>query len=262
MKILKSLIFKALSKFGYVIVPKEKWRPNHNFELLNISPSIKQKILDNTMLYEIRLANIVLVSEYLLNSKIQGDFVECGVWKGGSVALMAHFLKTKNEIRYIHLFDCFDDICQPDANVDGEKAISEAGGSEFSKGALIPLKGIYDSHGGAGNELKVKSLIIDEIGYPSEYVISHKGWFQDTLPEARGEIQKIALLRLDGDWYASTKVCLENLYDKVVQGGVIIIDDYECYEGCKKAVDEFLIKINIRPFLNRVDDYCIFWIKH
>ena len=259
---IKLFIQKTLAKFGYIIVKQHQWRPKHNFEFLDIPEDIKPKIIDNTMLYEIRLVNILLVSEYLLSSKIEGDFVECGVWKGGSVALMAHSLRMRNEIRDIHLFDCFDDICQPDLTVDGEKAVREAGGAEFSKGALIPLKGIYDSRGGAGNELKVKSLIVDDIGYPSEHVIIHKGWFQDTLPEARNKIRQIALLRLDGDWYASTKVCLENLYDKVVVGGVIIIDDYECYEGCKKAVDEFLVKINRKPFLIKVDDYCVYWIKN
>ena len=259
---IKLFIQKTLAKFGYIIVKQNQWRPKQNFESLDISEDIKPKIIGNTMLYEIRLVNILLVSEYLLSSKIEGDFVECGVWKGGSVALMAHFLKIKNEIRDIHLFDCFDDICQPDSEVDGEKAIREAGGMDFAKGELKPLKGIYDNHGGAGNEIKVQSLIVNEIGYPSEHVIIHKGWFQDTLPEARDKIQKIALLRLDGDWYASTMVCLESLYEKVAIGGIVIIDDYECYEGCKRAVDEFLLKINFKPFLIKVDDECVYWIKY
>ena len=103
------------------------------------------------MLYEKRLVNIKLVSEYMLNSRIHGDFLECEVWIGGGVALMAHFLKTCNKMRDIHIFDCFDNICQPDLHVDGEKANREAGGMDFAEGELIPVKGIYDTHGGAGN---------------------------------------------------------------------------------------------------------------
>jgi hypothetical protein len=152
----------------------------------------------------------------------------------------SHSFKTRDELRDVHLFDCFDDICQPDLKVDGDRAIREVGGAEFAKGELLPVKGFYKNHGGTGNEIKVNSLIVDEIGFPSDHVVIHKGWFQDTLPAARDHIKQIALLRLDGDWYASTKVCLENLYEQVVRGGVIIVDDYECYEGCKKAVDEFL----------------------
>lgn len=258
---IKLLISNILSKFGYQIVDKKKWRPKHNFEFLDLSPIVKKQILDNSMLNESRLINIILVSDYLIKNKIQGDFVECGVWKGGSVALMAYFLKSKSEIRNLQLFDCFDDICQPNFKVDGERAIKDAGGLNFANGELITVKGVYDTHGGCGNEDNVKSLIVDQIGYSSDHVLIHKGWFQDTLPIVRDDIQQIALLRLDGDWYASTKVCLENLYDKVVEGGVIIIDDYGCYEGCKKAVDEFLIKTNIKPFLIKVDDECVYWVK-
>jgi len=74
-------------------------------------------------------------------------------------------------------------------------------------------------------------------------------------------IDNISILRLDGDWYESTKVCLDNLYDKVVDGGFIIIDDYGCYEGYKKAVDEFLRVRNINVFINYSSPACRYWIK-
>ena len=72
-----------------------------------------------------------------------------------------------------------------------------------------------------------------------------KGWFHDTLPEYREKVGAIAVLRLDGDWYESTKCCLENLYDNAITGGYIIIDDYFTVPGCKKATDEFLKNRNI-----------------
>jgi hypothetical protein len=82
-----------------------------------------------------------------------------------------------------------------------------------------------------------------------------------TLPNDADEVGEIAILRLDGDWYASTRVCLEHLYDKVVRGGFIIVDDYGCYEGCKKAVDEFMKTKSIQAYLNFIDDTGRYWIK-
>ena len=68
-------------------------------------------------------------------------------------------------------------------------------------------------------------------------------------------------MRLDGDWYASTKVCLDNLYQLVIPGGVIIVDDYGAYDGCRIAVDEFIKENRITPFINFVDNECIYWVK-
>lgn len=196
---------------------------------------------------------------------IAGAFVECGVWKGGAVGLMAHAnLRFADTRRDIHLFDSFQEICEPDTAVDGERAIREV--KSFApqagiSGKLEPIRGIYDSVGGAGSLEINRELLEEKIGYDREFLHYHVGWFQETLPEVAPEISKIAILRLDGDWYASTKVCLEHLYDKVVPGGFIIIDDYGTYEGCKKAVDEFLIKRRIQSKIHWIDTTGIFWIK-
>lgn len=123
----------------------------------------------------------------------------------------------------------------------------------------MPVKGIYDHMGGPGQLEDVKRFLEQEIGYDPEHLVYHKGWFQDTLPAA--DISEIAVLRLDGDWYASTKVCLEHLHDKVVSGGFVIIDDYGCYDGCRKAVDEFLLAHEYKLFLNYVNKDCRYWIK-
>lgn len=193
--------------------------------------------------------------------------MECGVWKGGSVGLMVLAnLKYSKKKRHIHMFDIFDDICEPDPSVDGDIAIKQiaklAGVSPDSfKGRLQSVKGAYDSHGGHGTVEVVKELMEDKIGYDKEFLHYYKGWFQETIPNAVGDIREIAILRLDGDWYASTKVCLNFLYDKVVPGGFVIIDDYGTYEGCRKAVDEFREKQGIQNFLNHVNQDCRYWIK-
>lgn len=212
-----------------------------------------------TMLSYQNLATLYEQVSFCEKADIEGDFVECGVWKGGSVGLMALAnLKEGKKRRQLHLFDAFDDICEPDPEKDGERAISEmkylANRDRSSlKGKLIPVKGIYDSHGGHGTTEICKKLLIDIINYTEDNIHFHVGWFQDEIPKALNDIQKIAILRLDGDFYASTKFCIETLYDKVVSGGFIIIDDYGAYDGCKKAIDDFFESRNLSFFLNYSD---------
>ena len=226
-----------------------------------------QKIRLNTMLPYVNLLTLYEQAVFCEKNKIPGSFIECGVWKGGAVGLLALAnLKYGKERRHIHLFDVFDDICEPDANIDGQRAIKDArtyaGKDTGTAGKLKPLRGFYDNFGGRGTIEENRDLLERIIGYPPHYLSYHKGWFQDTLPKDSDDIDAIAILRLDGDWYASTKICLEYLYDKVVPGGFIIIDDYGCYEGCKKAVDSFIEERGLAIFLNYSDPSCRYWIKH
>jgi len=158
--------------------------------------------------------------------------------------------------RRLHLFDSFEGICEPDARIDGARAISEAGPAHAG-GRLTPVPGIYDKLGGHGTLEECRHLLERAIGHPPRLLRYHRGWFQRTVPAA--DIPKIAILRLDGDWYASTKVCLDYLLDSVVAGGFVIIDDYGTYEGCQRAVDETLAR---RPaFLQHVDLGCRYFVK-
>ena len=97
---------------------------------------------------------------------------------------------------------------------------------------------------------EVESLLFSKLGLNRDNIFMVKGWFQDTLPEYRERTDAIAILRIDGDWYESTKCCLENLYDNVIPGGSIIIDDYESYVGAKKATDEFIKNRDIKTKLS------------
>lgn len=208
--------------------------------------------------------------KYLELNGIECDFVECGVWKGGAVGVMAAASqKYASHIRNIHLFDAFDDIPLPDPLKDGERTwrdIAHFSGADpaLMKGELEPVRGIYNSFGGHGTIEECRSLLIGEINYPPQNVFFYKGWFQDTHPANVHRIQKIALLRLDGDWYESTKICLIKLFDKVVTGGIVIIDDYGVYDGCRRAVDEFLFSHHIKKYLinaSVVNSECFFFIK-
>lgn len=216
-----------------------------------------------SMLNHVRMTSLADQVGYCNLRSIPGAFVECGVWKGGSVALMAYVSKAAGyEDRDLHLLDAFSDICAPNPEMDGAKAISETAvyGAYNDREPRV-LEGIYDNIGGHGTIDACKNVILNKVNYPESKVHFHKGWFQDTAFKASGIIGPIALLRLDGDWYESTKICLEAFYDNVVKGGVIIIDDYLYYEGCKRAVDEFIEGRNIKVFLGRVDPSCYYFVK-
>ena len=275
---IKKSIKKVLGNLGYSInkkpnskateKPVSESNPFIGFDYAKDGYKAVQLTQDYSMLAPINLFTLYEQAVYCEKQNIPGSFVECGVWKGGAVGIMAKAnLDFGNSRRNIHLFDAFDDICPPDAKIDGEKAVQDAkeimglDEEEDMKGQLDSIKGAYDKMGGHGTIDICKKLLVDVIKYPAEKINFHKGWFQNTLPKQKSEIDSIAILRLDGDWYDSIKICLDNLYDKVVIGGLVVIDDYGYYEGCTKAVDEFLQQRNIKTFLSYSRPGCRFFVK-
>jgi hypothetical protein len=255
--LVKKLVQVCFSMAGYEI----RRRPDLCRNSGDMSDECLQmicKVRDNTMVASEGLRSLYDQVLFCERHGIPGDLVECGVWKGGSVGLMAMVnMAHSSARRHIHLFDSFEEICEPDENVDGERAIREVrmwSRSGGTKGKLVPLKGIYDHRGGPGTIEECRRLIEERIGYNPAFLHYHRGWFQDTLPTARHEIERIAILRIDADWYASTKVCLDNLFDRVVSGGFLIVDDYGAYEGCRKAVEEFLGRHTRALYLNSVNN--------
>lgn len=259
---LKEIIKNIFLKLGYEIKqgPSLEYYEEHRKieKFINI-------IRANTMVSLTGLISLYNQAVYCEKHNVPGSYVECGVWKGGAIGLMALVnLKYGSKRRHIHLFDSFQEICEPDESVDGERAISEVkkwakdGGTQ---GKLRPLTGIYDHKGGPGTVEENKSLLEQTIKYDKNYIHYHVGWFQQTMPVDSDKIGDIAILRLDSDYYASTKISLEYLFDKVVKGGFIIIDDYGAYDGCRKAVDEFFVKKNISAYLNYVSKDIRYLIK-
>lgn len=250
---LKSLRKKLERKFGY-----------QGYDLENEAHSGIQIVQPYTMLTYPRLVTLYEQAVFCETNGISGSFVECGTWKGGAVGIMALAnLRKSSARRHLHLFDSFKGIPEPDESIDGEKAMRDvkaAGGG--AKGRLVSVKGFFKKHADGDGTLEANRHLLESvIGYDPFFIHYYKGWFQDTLPKAIDTVGDIAILRLDGDWYASTKVCLEYLYDKVVSKGFVIIDDYGYYEGCKKAVNEFMSKRKINVYLNHVDRACRYWIK-
>lgn len=150
-----------------------------------------------------------------------------------------------------HLFDSFEGLPEPGLK-DGNDAFKYGGG--FCSGNLVSVKKCVA-------ELTDVKTFLRDIKIPEGSVIFYKGWFQDTIPELGKDPSEIAILRLDGDWYESTKICLEFLFNRVSKGGVILIDDYYCWEGCRKATDDFLGKHYIAGSLIRIDKDSAYLIK-
>ncbi len=223
----------------------------------------------NTMLSRPRQSSLYRQVVHLERHRVAGCLVECGVWKGGAVGLMALAnLRHGARRRHLHLFDAFQEICEPDPAVDGERIARElrelAGRPAELAGRLEPVRGVYDRFGGPGTLAENRALLEQRLRYPAAFLHYHAGWFQETVPRNADALGPIALLRLDGDLYHSTRVCLEHLYPRVVPGGFVVVDDYGRYEGCTRAVDEYLASraepAFLAPAAHRDDEHA-YWIK-
>lgn len=191
-----------------------------------------------------RLNAFILATRYIARHNIPGDIVECGVWRGGSMQACARTLLSVGEDeRELYLFDTYEGMTPPtaeDLRRDGRPAqeLLDAQGKDRPIWAVASLEDVQ-----AGFE---------NVPYPKERVHYVQGRVEDTVPEQAPE--QIAILRLDTDWYASTKHELEHLYSRLVSGGVLLIDDYGYWQGSRQAVDEFLDKTGERLLLLRMDE--------
>jgi O-methyltransferase/8-demethyl-8-(2,3-dimethoxy-alpha-L-rhamnosyl)tetracenomycin-C 4'-O-methyltransferase len=184
---------------------------------------------------------------YCEENEIPGDYVELGTWKGGCLAIIAQAnLTWGRHRRMIHGFDSFEGIPLPHKDKDDMNWAREHMhlNVEDCDGSLKPIDRLV------GPRQDVEAILA-KVGYPTDKVRLRQGWFQDTVPAA-GDIEKIAILRLDGDLYESYTVPLKHFYDRVAPGGFIIIDDW-ILEGCRRAVNEFFERRGLRPYLSYVD---------
>ncbi|PEF43390.1 TylF/MycF family methyltransferase [Bacillus wiedmannii] len=199
-------------------------------------------ILAHSMIGRTRLNQLHQAMQTVLDEKIEGDFIETGVWRGGACIFMRGFLKNYNILdRKVWVADSFEGLPMPSAEkypVDENDILYKF---NYLSVSLEDVKRNFE-----------KFDLLDE------HVMFLKGWFKDTLPVA--PINKVAIARLDGDMYESTMDSLTNLYDKVSPGGFIIIDDYSLYT-CKTAVTDFRRDRNINDPLQNIDQCSVFWRK-
>ncbi len=199
-----------------------------------------------------RIANVYDLASLAEKNNLDGAFAECGVWKGGCSAVMAYVSKKNKSMRKIWLFDSFEGLPEPTPE-DGE--VAKEYSDNKAQGKLNTINKCV------GPLEEVKKIFFDVLKINPKNVVIEKGWFQNTLPKAKEKIGKISILRLDGDWYESTKCCLENLYDNVIVDGYIIIDDYGHWEGAKKALNEFFDVRKITPKLEKIDYTGVYFRK-
>ena len=213
------------------------------------------KVRSHTMSSYERLVSLWQQVRYVDSARVPGALVECGVWRGGSAGMMAlaHLQSQPTHPRALHLFDSFEGLPQPDRTVDGPLATDYSDHQDSGDlSAIGQCVGPLDEN---------KDLLERRIQYPAEHLRYHVGWFEETVVRDAPDLGAIAVLRLDGDWYSSTKVCLENLYPLVSAGGVVVIDDYGHWEGCRKAVDEYLQNNDILPLLGHIDYTARYFVK-
>ncbi|MDP6891131.1 MAG: TylF/MycF/NovP-related O-methyltransferase [Phycisphaerales bacterium] len=186
-----------------------------------------------------RILAMIRSVQYITHCAIPGAIVECGVYKGGSMMAAARTLLDLHcQNRDLYLFDTFEGMGQPteeDINIKGLIAVNERPNrTEWSR---CPLETVQEA--------------FKKTAYDPNRIHYVKGMVEDTVPDdAPGQI---ALLRLDTDWYESTRHELEHLYPRLVSGGILIIDDYGHWEGARKATDEYIKMHQLRLFLNRID---------
>lgn len=243
---MKKLIIKLLRKFNYGLVRvygTNKSLIPSDFDELH--KKIYAKVCNNTMTSPERIFSLIEAVKYIEKNNIEGDIVECGVWKGGSMMAVAetlHYLKSNK--RNLYLYDTFEGMSEPtelDKTFYGEDAKQLLATNADKEKNLVWAYSTFDT---------VKQAM-QLTHYPADKINYIKGKVEDTIPQ--NIPTKISILRLDTDWYESTKHELIYLFPLLIEGGVLILDDYGHWAGAKKAVDEYIAEKNIKIFLNRID---------
>ena len=194
-------------------------------------------IMSCTMVPRAHLTFLQRVLGELNTAGVVGDVVECGVWKGGCCMWMMHCQKAHNTDRTFYLYDTFDGMTFPDSDKDADEAKSLF--DKIVQGAYTrPYDAWHGEKKWAYAPIDLVKRNVGAVGYAAEHIVYVDGDVRETL--LRTTPAKIALLRLDTDWYESTRAELDTLYPKVVSGGYIVIDDYYAWQGSRVATDEFL----------------------
>ncbi|MGB7730737.1 MAG: TylF/MycF family methyltransferase [Candidatus Acidiferrum sp.] len=196
-----------------------------------------------TMIGLKRLDNLQWCIAEVLREDVPGDFIETGVWRGGACIFMRAALEAYGDAtRQVWAADSFEGLPKPDGRYAQDEGDRHWKKSDVLGVSLEQVRANFAKHG-----------LLDE------RVHFLKGWFKDTLPSA--PIERLAILRLDGDMYASTMDGLVNLYGKVSAGGFVIVDDYGAVESCRKAVEDFRASQGIVAPLVAIDGSGVFWRK-
>jgi len=199
----------------------------------------------DTMSDRASVENLQWCVETAIKDRMPGDLIETGVWKGGLSVLMRGILKAHGIAdRFVWAADSFEGLPKPDAEKDLLDAIWYF--------LLEPLDRLKIPLGDVENTFRKYRLLDEQVKFLP-------GWFSDTLPNA--PIERLAVMRLDGDWYESTMCALSALYPKLSTGGFVISDDYGVPTGCRQATDEFRLAHRIEAPIEWVNHHVVYWRK-
>lgn len=197
-----------------------------------------------SMIGQKRLDNVHECLRAVLKDGIDGDIVETGVWRGGAVIFMKAILKVYGSDKQLFAADSFCGVPKPNPEIYPDDAVEERAEAFYKFDQLaVSLEDVQAN--------------FRRFGLLDDRVTFLKGWFKDTLPQA--PIERLALMRLDGDLYESTWDALTNLYPKLQVGGFCIIDDYGGIPACKKATRDYRGQHNISEPIVAVDSTGVFW---
>jgi len=195
-----------------------------------------KKLSEFTLSSADRLESLMKLADYCNNNKIQGDFVECGTYKGGSAAVLSMCIHEK---RHLWLYDSFQGMPET-IDRDGQTAAKYVGSCSAS---------VED----------VKQAMRAISTSDDQYSI-FEGWFLDTF-KTENLPKTVAMLHCDADWYNSVTLVLNTFYDRIPVGGCIVLDDFGHWEGCREAFYDFCATKGIKPLLERVGATQAYWIK-
>jgi O-methyltransferase len=237
---IKAIVHNSLRSVGLDIIRhrgEESYPPDFRIDDVEIIRQVRPW----TMTSVERIYALIQAVRYLSRCAVGGSIVECGVWKGGSMAAVARTLVQLNDLdRDLYLFDTFQGMSPP-TNED----VDYSGGLASDILRKDPRYYCDDA------PLESVKRVLYDTGYPVEKIHFVKGNVEDTLP--RHAPESLSLLRLDTDWYASTKHELVHLFPVLSRGGVLVIDDYGHWRGSRQACDEYFEENHIHILLNRID---------
>ncbi len=241
---MKNFLRKRLRNVGFDIV---KYAHVTNREIPNTAildknfPLLWEKHKDKTMVPWQAVYAAYTAAQHISQSKVPGAIVECGVWRGGCSLIMAEALLVLGDTqRDLYLYDTFAGMTEPTKEDTKTTTGTNATAKYESRKSGEVVDWCYAP-------IEEVQNYVNEVAYPNEKIHLVKGRVEDTI--GTDDPKKIALLRLDTDWYESTKHTLEYLYPRVAEGGIVIFDDYGKWAGARKAVEDYFIEHGNRPFL-------------
>ena len=212
-------------------------------DLSDAERDIVRSVQPFTMASPERIVNVILAIKYVVQQRVPGDIVECGVWRGGSMMAAALTLRALGDTsRQLYLYDTFEGMSEPtekDRSADGQSA--DALLRQEQRGTGIWCCASLDD---------VRQNLLST-GYPENQIHFVRGKVEDTIPAVMP--QAIAWLRLDTDWFESTRHELTHLFPRLQRWGPLIVDDYGHWQGARDALDEFLSQLPQPTFLHRID---------